>query len=435
MASNRPRAATIKPSGSDTASIPDDPIEPTPSRRDLRSQTRCWADFSPADSLFAISESVTALPVVGKHLKPLGSVTAMALWGCRVAPEMLSYLVRKKLPTGEPKPRSEDLLPAHEVSAAALEGIVSAERLNIVWPTPERQLPVLKYARKRQQYLHRSSVSYGSAKGQVLDIWRRDDLPEQPAPVAVFVPGGGWVIGRRMLQGYALMSHLAEQGWICLSIDYRVSPQHRWPRHVADVKAAVSWARANVAEFGGNPDFVAAVGCSAGGHLAALAGLTADDPDFHVDLPPGADTTVDAVVGIYGRYDWVDRSTPERDRFVEFLERIVVKKRLAQHPELFRKASPIARVRPDAPPFLVVHGSADTVIPVAQAREFADRLRATSRSTVGYLEVPGAQHGFDLTDGACTESVVTAIGLFLNEVRESAGASRAGSQGKSAEGT
>ena len=118
---------------------------------------------------------------------------------------------------------------------------------------------------------------------------------------------------------------------------------------------------------------------------------------------------MDAVVGIYGRYDWEDRSTPERDRFVEFLERVVVKKRLAQHPALFRNASPIARVRPDAPPFLIVHGSNDTVIPVAQAREFVNRLREASRSTVGYLEVPGAQHGFDLTDGARTGSVVTAI--------------------------
>jgi acetyl esterase/lipase len=198
----------------------------------------------------------------------------------------------------------------------------------------------------------------------------------------------GWIVGRRIIQGYALMSHLAEQGWICLSIGYRVSPHHRWPRHVADVKAAVAWARANVAEFGGDPDFVAAAGCSAGGHLAALTGLTFDDPDFHVELPSDADTAVDAMVGIYGRYDWVDRSTPERDRFVEFLERVVVKKRLAQHPQLFRDASPIARVRPDAPPFLIVHGGSDTVIPVAQAREFVDRLREASRSTVGYLNCP-----------------------------------------------
>ena len=383
-------------------------------------------NFSLGDYLMAITEGAAALPLVGKRLEPIGGITAMALWACRVMPELVAYAVRGELPSGEPKPRREDLPPAHEVSAEALQGVVSAERLDIVWPVPDRRPPMLRYAKKRRQYLHRSSVSYGSAPGQLLEIWRREDLPAEPAPVLVFVPGGGWVHGKRMLQGHALMSHLAEQGWICLSIDYRVSPYHRWPRHVTDVKAAVAWARANVAEFGGNPDFIAAAGCSAGGHLAALAGLTFDDPDFHVELHPDADTTVDAVVGIYGRYDWEDRSTPERDRFVEFLERVVVKRRLAQHPELFRNASPIARVRPDAPPFLIVHGSNDTVIPVAQAREFVDRLREESRSTVGYLEVPGAQHGFDLADGRCTASVVTRMAVSVVKLAAQLAATEAG---------
>ena len=432
MESEQAPGATIKPSGSDITFIPEEPVQPTPTRRDLHSLRRWRPTFSPADSLLAISESCAAVPLVGKPVESLASLTAMALWGYRVAPEMVAYAVRGTLPSGEPKPRKEDLRPAHEISVEALKGLVSAERLNIDWPAPDRQPPVIRYANKRRQYLHRS-LSYGGASGQVLDVWRRKNLPTEPAPVLVFVPGGGWVQGSRRIQGYALMSHLAEQGWICLSIDYGASPRHRWPRHITDVMAAVAWARGNVAEFGGNPDFVAAAGCSAGGHLAALAGLTFDDPGFHVEPTSDADTALDAVVSIYGRYDWVDRSTPERDRFVEFLERVVVKERLAQHPNVFRDASPIARVRPDAPPFLVVHGGSDTVIPVAQAREFVDRLRETSRSTVGYLEVPGAQHGFDLTDGARTASVITAIGLFLNETHERAIASRSGLHRKTAE--
>ncbi len=96
------------------------------------------------------------------------------------------------------------------------------------------------------------------------------NLPAEPAPVLLFVPGGAWVHGSRILQGYALLSHLAEQGWVCLSIDYRVAPHHRWPRHITDVKAAIAWARANVDKFGGDRNFVAVAGCSAGGHLAAL---------------------------------------------------------------------------------------------------------------------------------------------------------------------
>jgi len=259
-------------------------------------------------------------------------------------------------------------------------------------------------------------VRYGSHPTQRLDVWRRRHLPAEPAPVLVFVPGGAWVHGSRLLQGYALMSHLAAKGWVCLSIDYRVAPHHRWPNHINDVKAAIAWARANVDRFGGDRDFVAVAGCSAGGHLAALAGLTADDPDYQQHLPEGSDTSVDAVVGIYGRYDWEDRSTAERERFVDFLERVVVNKRQNRHGEVFRKASPIAQVHPDAPPFLVVHGSADTVIPVEQARGFVERLRAVSRSPVSFIELPGAGHGFDMIDGARTGSTATAIGLFLNQI-------------------
>lgn len=122
---------------------------------------------------------------------------------------------------------------------------------------------------------------------------------------------------------------------------------------------------------------------------------------------------MDAVVSMYGRYDWEDRSTPERDTFVDFLERVVVRRRYARHRDIFRSASPIARVRPDAPPFLVVHGTADTVIPIWQARAFVDKLRGASQSVVGYLELPGAHHGFDMTDATRTATAATVIGIFL----------------------
>ena len=122
------------------------------------------------------------------------------------------------------------------------------------------------------------------------------------------------------------------------------------------------------------------------------------------------------MVGIYGRYDWQDQSTEERLQFVDFLERVVVKRRISRHPEIFRDASPIERVNPDAPPFLVIHGSSDKVIPVGQARSFVERLRSVSRSVVSYVELPGAGHGFDLTDGARTGAMSTAIGLFLGQI-------------------
>lgn len=363
----------------------------------------------------AVTDAYARLPIVGKYLEPLGTLTAVGAFAARIIPSVVSEVMRSN-PLSDLSIRRTDPAPDPIQSAigAAVRQFDPTDR-DATAPL-DRRPPMLRAAEHRRAYLYRSDVRYGSAPGQVLDVWRRPDLPPGPAPVMVFVPGGGWIHGSRMMQGYALMAHLAERGWLCLSVNYRVAPRHPWPRHIRDVKAAVAWARANVDTVGGDRDFVAISGCSAGGHLAALTGLTADDAKFATELEPGADTSVDAVVGLYGRYDWLDRSTRERDEFVNFLERIVVRKPFSKHAELFRDASPIARVRADAPPFLVVHGDADGVIPVAQARDFVDRLGATSRSAVGYLEVPGAGHAFDLTDGERTQRAVFVVRRFLDEV-------------------
>src|ERR1700759_679666 len=323
----------------------------------------------PADYALALSVAGASLPVVGKHLEPRGGVTAMGVWGARLAPEAIATLRRDWRRPGVGEERRRDRESTHDVSVAAWRGVVAAADLDAEWPVAEKTPPIWEALRQRR-YSYRRGVHYGDHPAQVLDVWRRKDLPAQPAPVLIFVPGGAWVHGRSMMQGTALMSRLAEQGWVCLAIDYRASPYHRWPRHITDVKTAIAWARANVDKFGGDRNFIAISGFSAGGHLSAVAGLTPNDPEMQTELPEGSDTSVDAVVGIYGRYDWEDRSTAERARFVDFLERVVVRRKVSKHPEVFRKASPIARVHEDAPPFLVIHGTGDGVIPVEQARSF-----------------------------------------------------------------
>jgi acetyl esterase/lipase len=378
-------------------------------------RARWLAKARPTDYLLAMSVGAASLPVVGKYLEPLGGITAMSIWGCRHAPEFLEASVKSMLTPGIGAIKQQERDQTHAVTDAALRGVVPATDLNITWPAPERKPPLWKALEHRKK-IHRSSVQYGTSASQLLDVWRLKDLPVEPAPVLLFIPGGAWVHGSRILQGYALMDHMAAAGWVCLSIDYRVSPNHRWPQHIADVKAAIAWARANVDRFGGDRGFVVIAGTSAGGHLAALAGLTPNDPELQPGLPEGSDTSVDAVVGIYGRYCWEDRSTVERARFVDFLERVVVKRKIDRHPDVFRRASPLAMAHPDAPPFLVIHGSGDTVIPVAQARSFVERLRSVSQSVVSYVELPGAGHAFDMTDGARTGAMATAIGLFLNHI-------------------
>jgi acetyl esterase/lipase len=378
-------------------------------------RARWLLNARPTDYMMAMSVASASLPVIGKHLEPLGSITAMGIWGCRHMPDFLNASAKSWFSPDNAEQRKLERNATHSVAQAALRGFVRAEDLAIDWPQPEGSPPLWKL-REQRRNVYRTSVRYGSLPTQLLDVWRRKDLPAQPAPVLLFVPGGAWIHGSRLLQGYALMSHLAERGWVCLSIDYRVAPHHRWPAHITDVKTAIAWARANVDKFGGDRNFVAIAGSSAGGHLAALAGLTVNDPEMQDELPEGSDTSVDAVVGIYGRYDWEDRSTVERVRFMDFLEKVVVKRKASKHPDIYRNASPMARVHSEAPPFLVIHGSGDSVIPVEQARSFVERLRGVSRSAVSYVELPGAGHAFDMIDGARTGSMSTAIGLFLNQI-------------------
>lgn len=375
----------------------------------------------PVQSAMAMAESLTALPVVGSRLEPFVTLTAIGAWGSRMVPRAAAVLLKRgsgehnRASRPDADETSQPALTLAEVCGAALQGIMGNLE-GIAWPMPERAVPVLRLIDQRRRYRHRTAVRYGPHPSQLLDVWRLPELPRKPAPVLIFVPGGAWVHGSRNFQGSALMSDLVEAGWICLGIDYRVSPRNRWPRHIMDVKAAIAWARAHADRFGGDRNFIAIAGCSAGGHLASLAALSVGDRRFESELSPDCDASVDAAVSIYGRYDWYDRSTPEREGFVDFLENIVVRRSYRRHEHIYRDASPIVRGSPSAPPFFVVHGGADFVIPVAQVRTFVERLRATSQHAVGYLELPGAHHAFDFIDGMRTGSACTAIGLFLNEI-------------------
>ena len=366
------------------------------------------------DYLVAAGAVSSSLPMIGRYLEPVGGMAALSVWGARYLPDFVSSAKHRLGPAASS--RRADALTLANLMTAGLCDIVAAEALAEPWSISDAGTPWRNAGRLRRS-VFRASVPYGDEPGLLLDVWRREDLVG-PAPVLVFVPGGAWVFGSRALQGHALMAHLAELGWVCLSVQYRTSPRYRWPRQIIDLKAAIAWARANADQYGGDRNFVAVAGCSAGGHMASLAGLTPREEQWQSELAPSADTSVDAVVSIYGRYDWEDRSTPERARFMDFLERVVVKRRQSRKPALFRDASPVARVHAEAPPFLVIHGARDVIIPVGEARLFVERLRDTSSNPVGYVEMPGTGHGFDLTDGVRTSAAVRAIGLFLNHIHQ-----------------
>lgn len=268
----------------------------------------------------------------------------------------------------------------------------------------------------RRKY-NKKTVKYGPHRANLADIWRHPDLPlDGKAPVLLQVPGGGWMLGDRRPQAYPLMGALADRGWICVSIGYRVSPKHQWPAHIIDVKQALAWVKENIAEYGGDPDFVAISGGSAGGHLSSLAALTPGDPQWQPGFED-ADTSVAAAVPVYGRYDWFGFEGPGRREMMRALEQLIIKKRFANDSKVFLDASPITRIGPDAPPFFVLHGTNDTLIDVQEGRDFVAALRAQSPAPVAYAEIPYAQHAFDIFGSAHGRYTAEAITRFLEWVR------------------
>ncbi|RWA21625.1 hypothetical protein MBRU_14210 [Mycolicibacterium brumae DSM 44177] len=271
----------------------------------------------------------------------------------------------------------------------------------------------------RRRYVKRADVvRYGPYRANRADIWHRQDLrPDAKAPVLINVPGGAWILGLRRPQAYPLMGHLTEEGWICVSIGYRVSPLHTWPDQIIDVKRAIAWVRENIADYGGDPDFIAISGGSAGGHLSSLSALTANDPQWQPGFEE-SDTSVAAAVPVYGRYDMHSTEGIGRNPFMSVLMRwIIMKTDFTTSEKEYREASSVNHVRPDAPPFFVLHGDADSLIPVEEAREFVQELSEASTSPVVYAEIPGAQHGFDFFGSTHGHYTAVASARFLDWVR------------------
>jgi acetyl esterase/lipase len=278
--------------------------------------------------------------------------------------------------------------------------------------TPWRQL-VLPFRMRDPAVVRMRNVAYApGGRRFTLDVFHHERRPAG-RPVLLHVHGGSWVIGNKEQQGIPLMQHMAARGWVCVSANYPLSPRSSWPAHVVALKRALAWIRAYGGEYGADPSFVAVTGGSAGGHLAALLALSPGDPAFQPGFEE-ADTSVQACVPHYGAYDFAaetgTRATKERLRWVA---KRVVGKDPERYPEIYRAASPLARVSEDAPPFFVIHGHDDTLIPVPEARSFVDALRAVSRNPVAYAELAGAQHAFDVFPSIRSAHVVRGVERFL----------------------
>jgi acetyl esterase/lipase len=240
--------------------------------------------------------------------------------------------------------------------------------------------------------------------------------PGDRRPGILQIHGGAWIFGDKREQGHPLLGHLATHGWVAINANYRLSPRVAAPEHLIDCKKAIAWWRRHAEEYGGDPDFLCVTGGSAGGHLTALVALTPNQARFQPGFED-VDTSVRAAVPFYGVYDFTNRfGTWHKDTVKRFFGPYVMQSRLEDEPEAWADYSPIDQVNADAPPFLVVHGSIDTLAPVEDAREFVERLRAVSGNPVLYAEMAGAQHAFEIFGSFRTARVIEGVERFLHAV-------------------
>lgn len=212
---------------------------------------------------------------------------------------------------------------------------------------------------------HRDLV-YGHADGAnlTLDLYLPRD-PIRSVPIILYIHGGGWRGLDKRWCPYPM--RLLDLEYAVASINYRLVPHATFPSQLHDCKAAVRWLRAHAEEYGLLGDRIGVWGDSAGGHLAAMLGVTGDHPELEGACgTPGVSSRVQAVCDWFGPTDLVslagDSSEDPRSFIAQFIGGAV-----SENPELARAASPITYASADAAPFLIMHGDIDRQVPLSQS--------------------------------------------------------------------
>ncbi|MGW3355736.1 alpha/beta hydrolase [Streptomyces bungoensis] len=212
---------------------------------------------------------------------------------------------------------------------------------------------------------------YGDARTQRLDVYVPRGRPDG-APILLYLHGGGFVTGSKLFGARPLLYRLAGHGWVCASANYRL--RTAYSDSLADAEQAIAWLRDHAGELGADPSRVVVAGGSAGAHLAATVALT--------------DDSIAGAIGLYGYYGEAGADASGAP------------------------ATPHTHVHAGAPPFLILHGSLDTLVLVQDARRFADELARTSTAPVTFAELPGTQHNFDFFTSLRFHAVADAIESF-----------------------
>ncbi|MGB7284153.1 MAG: alpha/beta hydrolase [Candidatus Acidiferrum sp.] len=223
------------------------------------------------------------------------------------------------------------------------------------------------------------NVPYGVVNGETLflDIFEPSGNSDHPRPAVILIHGGGWTSFDKSTMR-PLAQFLARSGFVAVTVDYRLfhNGVNRWPAQLDDVQRSVRWLRANAAKYNVAPDHIGAYGHSAGAQLAALLGMldTRDNSDPALSK---YSSKVQAVVDTSGPTEFIP--TPQDKEENKFLSSFFGADYSA-HPEIWREASPVDHVSKSDAPFLIIHGTRDEMVPIAQAQALYDKLTAAGAS-------------------------------------------------------
>lgn len=223
-----------------------------------------------------------------------------------------------------------------------------------------------------------------------------------PFPVIVCFHGGSWRGGSRKdltagnwapgrKEGAGLLQRFAEQGFAAASVSYRLAPKHKFPAQIIDAKTSIRFLRSQAKKYNLDPGRFVAMGFSAGGHIAALLGTTDSKANFDGKLYPKQSSRVQAVVDFFGPTQlslFGETEIVAKSFMVPLLG-----KECLDDPECYQRASPIDYVSKDDPPFLIIHGTADIIVPVIHSERFEKKLKANG-VVAELITLSGRGHGW-----------------------------------------
>jgi acetyl esterase/lipase len=253
-----------------------------------------------------------------------------------------------------------------------------------------------------------TTVTYCTDGGKplTLDVYE-PATGHAPHPLLVFAHGGSWAFGSSRLTEQSqlvqrVVAGVLARGFVVASVNYRLAPADPWPAQVIDVRCALRYLRANASHWQVDTTRITAMGNSAGAQLVSLAALSAGQvPAWDTAQWAGEATTVAAVVDLWGPIDLL--ASGWGPTAIE-IGKVVFRVDLGNQDEVLRAASPVTYVKAGAPPFLIVQGLADTLVPPQQATELRDRLVAAGDSAT-LITVSNAGHELRPSGGAISPSV------------------------------